>query len=128
MVRGVLPPVPPTLPCITALHRATCCGVGLTPEAVLCYAGVCLSSGWSGAAGSVITLMWGIGGQLILVTYPNRNTAMTYKIFTDNEYSQTIELDELPSVGDTVHRSYRVLAVTLVEAARPYYRLDCEVQ
>lgn len=53
---------------------------------------------------------------------------MTYKIFTNNEYSQTIELDFTPQVTDTIHRCYRVLKVTAVEAARPYIRLDCEHQ
>jgi hypothetical protein len=92
MMRGVYPPVPPALHCTLALHHVTCCGVGLTPQLVLCYAGVRFSSGWSGAAGSVITLMWGIGGEAILVAYPNRNTAMTYD---DNEVG-TVDSNTLP--------------------------------
>jgi hypothetical protein len=53
---------------------------------------------------------------------------MTFKIFTDNEYSHTVELDFMPEVNDTIDRCYRVLSVTAVAAARPYTRVDCEVQ
>jgi hypothetical protein len=54
--------------------------------------------------------------------------AMTFKIFTDNEYSHTIELDFMPEVNDIIDRCYHVLSVIAVEAARPYTRVDCEVQ
>ena len=53
---------------------------------------------------------------------------MTFKIFTNNEYSHTIELDFTPEVTKTIQSCYRVLKVTAVEAVRPYTRLDCEVQ